>query len=114
MKQKIILLVLLSFIALPFSANALTCGTTTGGPSSVLNRIMQNITNAASVLGGGLAVIGFIIAGILYLLAGGSPEKIGKAKTALIAAAIGTALIALAQGANILQDIFCKLITSGT
>ena len=55
-------------------------------------------------IGGMIVVIGWIIAGILYLTAAGNPEKIGIAKKALFAAVIGTALIVLATSVeNILK-----------
>ncbi|MCX6721057.1 MAG: hypothetical protein NT026_00415, partial [Candidatus Staskawiczbacteria bacterium] len=48
-------------------------------------------------IGGSLAVIGWVIAGGLWLTAAGSPEKLGIAKKALTAAVIGTVLIVLAS-----------------
>lgn len=111
MNKKILFSILSSLVILPTVAMAaVSCGDTTGG-NATLEKVGQNVTNAALTVGAALAVIGFIVAGILYLTAGGG-ERLGIAKKALIAAVIGTALIALAGGANIIKDIFCKLITT--
>lgn len=110
MNKKLIFLSLIaSILAAPFSVSALTCGATTGG-NDRLGIILTNITNAASAVGSALAVIGFIIAGILWLTATGDPKKMETAKTALVAAVIGSAILALAQGANIMTGIFCAII----
>ncbi|MBI4134362.1 MAG: hypothetical protein HY475_02990, partial [Candidatus Terrybacteria bacterium] len=45
-----------------------------------------------------LGVIAFIVAGVLYLFAGGNERRLALAKTALIAAIIGIALAFLAFG----------------
>ena len=59
---------------------------------------IENIKGAFITVGIAVVVIGWVIAGILYLTAAGSPEKVGTAKKALFACLIGTALIALAAG----------------
>lgn len=99
---------------LPFFASADAtstgvCGTTTGG-NSTLNSIMTRVKDTASALGVGLAVIGFVIAGIIYLTSAGG-ERMNVAKKALIAAVIGSALVALAQGASIMTGLFCWIVT---
>lgn len=118
MNKKIIFSILLAaVIVTPFITIATpvrpagSCGDPSGG-NEELNRIATNVMNAASTVGAALAVIGFIIAGILWLTAAGSPTKLELAKKALMAAVIGTAILALAQGANILKDIFCMIITT--
>jgi hypothetical protein len=110
LKKKIVFIILLAVLLSPVVASAAVgCGEKSGG-NPKLEAILQNVSNAASTVGAAIAVIGFIIAGILYLTAGGSPEKTGIAKKALFAAVIGTAILALAQGANIMTDIFCAII----
>jgi type IV secretory pathway VirB2 component (pilin) len=110
-KKILFLTLLLAVLIVPVCAYAdLTCGDTTGG-NEQLSTILTNFTNAASAVGSALAIIGFIIAGIMWLTASGAPEKISTAKKALMAAVIGTAILALAQGANIMTDIFCKIIS---
>ena len=88
-------------------ANA--CGAAAGNANAKLNTIMTNIGGVAFTIGIALATIGFIVAGILYLTAGGG-ERMGTAKKALIAAVIGTFLVALASGVDIIVEIFCKLL----
>jgi hypothetical protein len=56
------------------------------------------VETAALAIGGSLVIIGWVIAGILYLTSIGSLEKMGTAKKALIAAIIGTILVVLAKG----------------
>jgi len=60
--------------------------------------MVTSIKNAFVLIAGSIVVIGWIVAGILYLTAAGSPEKTGTAKKALIACVIGTALVVLAAG----------------
>lgn len=112
MNKKILFLILSAVISvLPVSAYAAlpACGTP-GTLSTTLNTIMENITNVGLTVGSALAVIGFIVAGVMYLTAGGAPEKLGTAKKAVIAAVIGAGLVALAGGAHIMVDIFCHII----
>ena len=60
---------------------------------------MANIEALITNIGGSIVIVGWIIAGILYLTSAGSPEKTGTAKKAMIAAVIGTVLVILAAGA---------------
>jgi hypothetical protein len=64
-----------------------------------LTTITTSIENAAWIIGTTVVVIGWIITGILFLIAQGAPEKLSTAKTALIAAVVGTLLIVLAGSA---------------
>lgn len=102
-----ILLATISFAPLGAMA-ATTCGGVSGG-NTQLDQIMVRVTDAATTVGAAIAVIGFIVAGILYLTAGGG-ERLSTAKKALVAAVIGTALLALAQAGKVMTDIFCKII----
>ena len=52
-------------------------------------QLLLKIVDGVGKLIGGLGTIMIVIAGILYLTSAGSPEKITKAKTALIYAVIG-------------------------
>ena len=64
-------------------------------------------------IGAAIVVIGWVVAGILYLLAAGKPEKMETAKKAVIAAVIGTVLIIIAGfGYSAIQS-FLSPITSG-
>lgn len=59
---------------------------------STLNEILSYVF----VIGAGVAMIVIIIAGIQFILSQGEPEKTKKARWAIIYAAIGLALCALA------------------
>lgn len=60
--------------------------------------MITNIKDALVTIGSSIVIIGWIITGILYLTAAGSPEKTGTAKKSLMACVIGTVLIILAVG----------------
>ena len=58
-----------------------------GGPGvqiGSLTQIIHAIENAMGLVFGAIAVIMFLAAGILFLTAGGQPEKIQAARSALI------------------------------
>ena len=57
---------------------------------------INSFVNAAYAIAITMVVIGWLIAGILWLISGGSTEKTGTAKKATFAAAIGTAVVAVA------------------
>jgi hypothetical protein len=58
--------------------------------------LIAKVKDALIIIGGSIVIIGWIIAGILYLTSAGSPEKTGTAKKALVAAVIGTVLLIIA------------------
>lgn len=74
-----------------FDPNA---GGKTNLPSGSIMNIAQNIMNWLLSLVGILGVIGFAIAGILYLTAAGDEDRIGTAKKAMTWAIVGV-LVAL-------------------
>ena len=61
--------------------------------------IANKVKDAAVAVGTPIVIIGWIIAGILYLTSAGSPERTGVAKKAIVAAVIGTALVLIAATA---------------
>ena len=72
-------LVSFSMLALPLLAFA--------QPQVQIGSLTQMITyieNAMWIIFGGIAVIAFVTAGILFLVAGGQPEKIQAARSAFI------------------------------
>jgi len=97
--KKTLFLILLGLLYVPLTANA-----------QVVTEMIGHISDALVMIGGTIIVIGWIIAGILYLTSAGSPEKTGTAKKAMIAAAIGTVLVIVAASAYAL--IF-SLLTGG-
>lgn len=60
--------------------------------------LLTSIATAVAGLVGAISVIMIIVAGIMYLLSAGSPERITKARTALFYAIAGLA-IAISAGA---------------
>lgn len=99
MNKKILFLILLAVLFVPFAVNA-----------QATSMIIM-IQRAATTIGAALVVVGWIIAGVLYLTSAGSPEKTGTAKKALIAAVIGTVLVLIAGSAGLIIN---SLLTSGT
>ena len=88
MKKKLLFIALLGgAVFLPFIASA----------TQSLPELMDGVKTVAISIGIAIVVIGWVIAGILYLTAAGAPEKVKTAKGAMIAAIIGTVLIILAQ-----------------
>lgn len=100
MNKKILFLILLTIVAMPViaSAQAAAGGTT-------LDSMAKALQSAAVAIATPIVVIGWVIAGILYLTSAGSPEKTGTAKKALIACVIGTVLVVLAIGSNMIIDV---------
>lgn len=72
--------------------------------ASQIDDTVEALYDTAIAIGGSIAVIGWVIAGGLYLTAAGSPERIGLAKKALFAAVIGTLLIVIASSSGALTD----------
>ena len=67
----------------------------TGLPSDSLYRIISNIMYWLLAIVGIVGVIGFAIAGLLYLTAAGDDTRIGKAKNAMLYSILGV-IVALA------------------
>jgi ABC-type cobalamin transport system permease subunit len=78
---------ILSFPVSAFAQYAQPAGT--GLPSNSIFKIIQSIMNWLLALVGIFGVIGFAIAGILYLTAAGDEDRINTAKKAMMYAIIG-------------------------
>ena len=101
MNKKILFLVLLSVILVfPFFASAVTA-----------NEIVTNIATALKNIVLTLTIIGFLIAGLLYLTATGSPARVETAKKMAFAAIVGTVLYILA---TIAKDILSNVLLNGS
>ena len=62
-------------------------------------------------IGAAIVVIGWVVAGILYLMSRGDPSKLGTAKSALVAAIIGTVLVIIAKlGYDAIQSLLNPII----
>ena len=103
MNKKILFLTLLVVVVLP---TAFVLAQTTGGATgNTLGSMGCKLKAAAVSIATPIVVIGWIIAGILYLTAAGKPEKINVAKGAMIACVVGTLLIVLALGSAVVIEI---------
>ena len=77
---------ILTVSALPVIALAQMQPTAPGGlgaPTSMI-ALIQSIEKLMGLVFGGIAVVMFVIAGILFLTAGGDPEKVQTARSAFI------------------------------
>ena len=88
-KQLLFLFALPVLLALPAVSKAATF-------ASAINKVASNLMAA----GAGLATIGFVVAGIMYLFSTMNPSLMTAAKAALMAAVIGIVLILLSAGAG--------------
>jgi len=104
MNKKILFLVLFAAVlSFPYMVQALA---PTGAASGSAGGMIEAIKSALYTIGGTIVVIGWVIAGILWLISAGSPEKTGIAKKATIAAVIGTVLIILSTISwNVINDL---------
>ncbi len=69
--------------------------------------ILENLESLVFQIAMGLATIMFIVAGILFLTSAGSPERLTKAKQALIVAIFGTLIAILSKAiVTILEQAF--------
>lgn len=106
MNKKIIFLILFMVVlTLPFISSA------AGGGTSQIKDIVSNVKDSLVGLGAGLATIGFIVSGILFISSTANPSLMTHAKSALIAAAIGIVIILLADGACLFIQEFTGLWT---
>lgn len=87
--KKILSLSLLLSIALPAIAFAQSITGLVANLASVITKVAVFVT-----------VVSWIITGLLFLIAQGDPGKVGKARSALIWAVVGTAVALLAGTAS--------------
>jgi len=93
--KKTLLLILLAVVLLP----------TAFASAQTLEEMAGRVEAVAVGIATPIVIIGWIIAGILYLTAAGAPEKLGIAKKATVAAVIGTVLIVLAIGGGTIINV---------
>ena len=80
-----------------------------GGVNSFRDLLLK-IAGGVGALIASLGTIMIIVAGILYLTSAGSPERMGKAKTALIYAIAG---IAIGLAATAIVEVIKSVIGAG-
>lgn len=82
-KQKIITgLVLISILVAPVMI--LAESTAPRGQIADIESLVETIENFVWIIFGLIAVISFVVAGILFLTAAGNPEKVAQARTAFL------------------------------
>jgi len=99
-KKIIFLILLLAILLLPVTS------------FGAVNSVKDLITNAKTSLtgiGGALATIAFIVAGIMFLTATGNPSNMETGKKALIAAIIGIVIILLSATAETFVKTFFSI-----
>lgn len=91
MAKKIFFIILLSALILPVSVSAQLQDYAEGAPriTGGVKGLMDKITNIVGLVFGGLAVVMFVAAGILFLTAQGQAEKIKEARHAALWGAVG-------------------------
>jgi hypothetical protein len=95
--QKIVLsLIALSVIILPLSTLAFTPPTQPTEKTITLGSIVSKVVDNLWIAFAGIAVILFVYSGVLFLLAGGSPEKVQAARQAFMWGVIGVVVMVLA------------------
>ena len=78
-------LILLGFLILPSIGLADLQSCPVGGPCvTSISSMVHGIEMTAGLLFGGIAVICFLVAGVMFLTAGGQTEKISQARSAFI------------------------------
>lgn len=95
MKTKKVFIYLVVFVSLMMAGSVIAVQISNplaGGGVNNFPQLLLKIANGVGVLIASLGTIMIIISGILYLTSAGSPERINKAKTALVYAVIGIAI----------------------
>lgn len=69
------------------------CGTGAAG----LNTVIKNVINVLTIIIGTIAVIMIIVGGTKYITSGGDSSKSASARSTIISAIIGLAIVALSQ-----------------
>ena len=87
--KKIILSIAGVVMLLPMLALAFNSGSQPSGTLGSIDSIITNILNIIWPAFIGLSVIMIIISGFLFITSGGDPEKVGKARTAMLWAVVG-------------------------
>lgn len=80
----------------PISVSALSPSTPPGGGITGLDVILANVAKLVWQLFAGIAIIMFVVAGILFLTSAGDPGKVATARQAVIWGVIGIIVAILA------------------
>jgi len=105
MSKKLLFIILLTIVVVPTFCLAI----------NDVDTMMANTKKLVINIGMAIVVIGWVIAGILYLTAGGAEQKVSTAKKAMIAAVIGTVLVAIAAlGYDAIKGLLDPIIGNTT
>ena len=106
MKKNILIFLLIIVLSLVLTKTFVFAQPTLIESVDDIEEALKNIRNILFGIASFIAVIMFIVAGILYMTAQGEPEKINKAKTAVKSAVIGTVIAVVAAGVlELIKDI---------
>jgi hypothetical protein len=99
-KKKILLGILLAFIIGSFfilsavqGANGVTLPTNTGLSSKTIAEILTKLLNWLLEIVGIIALIGFVVSGIMYLISAGNEEMVTKAKKYMTYCLVGITVV---------------------
>jgi membrane protease YdiL (CAAX protease family) len=92
---KIIFLILLFSLSVPFSAKAITFGPPFGTESS--EKLIDTIANFIFWVAMAIVPVMIIVAGYYFLTSGGEPEKIRTAKRIIFWTIVGFVIVLLAR-----------------
>ena len=106
--SKKILISAFSFLVFPFLVLAQIGGMQGPGANTNITQITISIANAVWIVFTGIAVVAFIVAGVLFLTAQGSPEKISRARMAFFwgLAGVGVAILAFSIITLMINTLF--------
>lgn len=105
MKKETLLAFLSIILISPLLAFAQAGGN--GGGGLTIQGMVDAVVQTTFYIASGVVVILWVITGILFLTARGAPDQLSKAKTALIAAVVGTFIVIVAGSAiSIVRSAF--------
>lgn len=85
-----------------------------GAVSAQVTAMADNIKEVMIAIGAAIVVIGWVVAGIIYLTSMGKPDKMQTGQKAIVAAVIGTALVIIAEaGYGLVSGIVDNIISAG-
>ena len=103
-KGLVLVLLLVSIMAIGMQGTVLA---QEESPIDRFNEILERIQNFLSAIAVGVATVGYMIVGYLWILGRSDPERRGSARRAFIDVTIGVAVLFLA---NVLVDLVQYLV----
>lgn len=105
-KKILFLILLLAVVALPQGAFA---GSSQSGIQA-LDKVLENVGKAVQAIGSALIIVGFVVAGVMYLTSTGNDQKMGTARKALWASLIGAVIVILAYATTNIEAIIKQIL----